>query len=188
MIFEHYQHLGEMPLRPQSPRIWANRAQPRFYLTTVSGGTTTNQTAYNQQTSAQGSGSVTGANNTGVSNVSGTAVQGSNNNVTITTADPAIVNSALESNSLVATEALATYDHLVTGQTAGQQQSLLDTLGAIVGGETASPAPGTGSDLSNGSITGNSVPAATAPVSTTDYTPIFIAGIALAVLYFLSKK
>jgi hypothetical protein len=185
MIFEQYQHLGD-----RHERTIFSVKQPRCYLTTVSGGTTTNQTAYNQQTSAQGSGSVTGSNNTGVSNVAGTAVQGNNNNVSITTADPAIVNSALESNSLVATEALSTYDHLVTGQTAGQQQSLLDTLGAITGGNSQ-PAPGTGSDLSSGYS--NPVPAdtlaANASTPATDYTPIiFIAGAALVILYFLSKK
>src|SRR5271166_1089631 len=156
MISEQYQHLGEKSFVRESYRTFGNRIEPRCHLTTV-GGSTTNQTANNYQTSVQSQGSalVTGSDNTGFSNVTGTAVQGNNNNISITTADPAIVNSALESNSLVATEALATYDHLVTGQTAGQQQGLLDTLAAVVTGGTTSsftgtsstPAPGTGSDL-----------------------------------------
>lgn len=114
---------GEIRLRSQR---FAGHPSSRFYLDF---GGSTSQTAYNQQTSVQTAGNavVTGAGNTGVSNSSGTIIQGSGNNVNITTADPAIVQSALESNQLIATEALSTYDHLVTGQTSGQLQALADT-------------------------------------------------------------
>lgn len=93
------------------------------------GNSATQQTAQNTQTTVQAGTSavVTGAKNSGIANNSGVAVNGNRNSVSITTADPAIVQSALDTNSLIATEALATYDHLVTGQTAGQLQAQHDS-------------------------------------------------------------
>lgn len=144
------QHLGGSIRQIYSCRIFSARFEPRCHLSLGGSGTgssQTTETATNQQTSVQAGTTavVTGANNKGIASSTGVITQGNNNNVTITTADPAIVQSALDTNSLIATEALATYDHLVTGQTAGQLQAQADSqasddalTGASIG---SSPAP-----------------------------------------------
>src|ERR1700744_1027838 len=126
---KHFQHpdCQEISLhRPRAGRIFSTRMDPRCHGDIFSvGNSATQQTAQNRQTTVQAGTSavVTGSGNTGVASSSGVITNGNNNKVTITTADPAIVQSALDTNSLIATEALTTYDHLVTGQTAGQLQA-----------------------------------------------------------------
>ena len=186
MIFDS-QHLGDKVSFRESARNWNCRREMRCYFSTSV--SATQQIANNKQTTVQagGSASVTGAENSGNSNVSGTAVNGSNNNISITTADPAIVNSALESNSLVATEALSTYDHLVTGQTSGQLQALADTVQGIQDTQSQA-AEGTGGNLPINAI--DTIPEnPTSPATAQNYLPaIFIAGAAVAVIYLLYKK
>lgn len=134
MNFRQHPDCQEISLhRPRAGRTWQTRMEPRCHGDLFSvGNSATQQTAQNRQTTVQAgtSATVTGAGNTGISNNSGVAVNGNRNNVSITTADPAIVQSALDTNSLIATEALATYDHLVTGQTAGQLQAQAESQNA----------------------------------------------------------
>jgi hypothetical protein len=165
MIFKNLDclEIGDR-LRPESRHAFLPGT--RCYITSSLGDSQTTETAINQQTTVEAgtSATVTGANNSGIANVSGVAINGSKNNVSITTADPAIVQSALDSNSLVATEALATYSNLVTGQTDGllqaQQESQANDdalVGAVANGVTA---PGGGVVSGNSNISN--------PVGSTD--------------------
>lgn len=186
MIFREL-HFCERP-EIDSARNFLCRKEIRFYFTsgTSSSSTTstTNQTETNQQTSVQAqTAQVAGAGNSGIVNGSGIAVKGSNNNVTVTTADPAIVQSALTSNSLIATEALTTYDHLVTGQTAGQLQALQESQNssdALVGASQALAA--------QVATPGNVQPVTDDSSRTNLLHYLFIGGGILIVLIYLRKR